>query len=140
MRTLIAALAGFVVMFVVNGLLAAMVIGPLVEDRYEAVIASEPRFAVLIVGYLIIAVAMALLYPRLRPGDSWLSTSLSAGALIGIATFLGTHTVIAGYTTVDTLGFVISGAFDSLGPMLGTVAIGYVFERGHARATATAVH
>ena len=138
MRTLLAALAGFVVMFAVNGLLAALVIGPLVEDRYEEVIADEPSFGLLIAGYVIIAIAMALLYPRLQPGVNWLSTSLIAGAFVGGAAFLGVHTVITGYTNIDALGFISSGAFDSLGVIAGMLAVGYVYERGQARAAAAA--
>jgi len=138
MRSLLAALAGFVVMFAVNGLLAALIIGPLVENRYEEVIADEPSFGLLIAGYLIIAIAMALLYPRLQPGVNSLSTSLISGTLIGGAAFLGVHTVIAGYTSIDALGFIISGAFDSLGVIAGMLAVGYVYERGLARAAAAA--
>jgi len=78
---------------------------------------------------------MALLYPRLQVGSGWLSRSLIAGALVGAAAFLGTHTVISGYTTIDPLGFVLSGALDSAGPIVGMIAIGYVYQRAGSPAS-----
>jgi hypothetical protein len=55
-----------------------------------------------------------------------------------VAAFLGTHTIISGYTTVDTLGFMLSGALGSLGPIAGMVAIGYVHARGEVNSTSVA--
>lgn len=72
LRILLAALAGFITMFITNGIMAAVVIG---------------------------------------------------------AIFLGTHTVISGYTTIDTTGFILSGLFDSIGPAVGMVTIGYIHHR-----------
>jgi hypothetical protein len=129
LKVLPTALAGFVTMFITNGLMAAVVIGPLFESRYESIVANPANFPLLILGYLIIAVAMALLYPRLQPGGSWLSHSLQVGVFFGLAVFLGTHTVISGYTTIDATGFILSGMFDSVGPMVGMVAIGYAHHR-----------
>ena len=129
MRLIIATIAGFVAMFITNGLMAAAVIGPLFEDRYEEIVSTSPQVPALIAGYLLIAAVMALLYPRLQVGSGWLSRSLIAGALVGAAAFLGTHAVISGYTTIDPLGFVLSGALDSAGPIAGMIAIGYVYQR-----------
>jgi Na+/H+ antiporter NhaC len=129
MRAITAIIAGFVGMFVTNAIMAVAVIGPLVEERYEEVVASSPRLATLAAGYLLIAVVMALLYPRLQVGASWLSRSVIAGALVGLAAFPGTHTVISGYTTIDATGFVISGLLDSAGPIVGMIAIGYIYQR-----------
>jgi len=129
LRTLLAALAGFITMFITNGIIAAAVIGPLFESRYQSIVADPVRFPLLIVGYLIIAIAMTMLYARLQPTASWLSQSLAAGILVGPAIFLGTHTVISGYTTIDATGFVLSGLFDSIGPAVGMVTIGYIHHR-----------
>lgn len=131
-RILLPALAGFIVMFITNGLMAAAVIGPLFEESYAEIVAETARFPLLILGYLIIAVAMAVLFSRLQPGQSWLAQGLIAGGLVGTAVFLGTHTVIAGYTTLDPAGFILSGLFDSLGPTLGMIAIAYTRHRGQA--------
>jgi len=138
MRTVVAAIAGFVGMFVTNGFLAAAVIGPLFEERYAEIVASSPQLPALLGGYLVIALVMALLYPRLQVGSGWLSRSLSGGALVGLAAFLGTHTVISGYTTIDATGFIVSGLFDSLGPLVGMLAIGYVYQRGEQPVVAPA--
>ena len=81
MRMLAATFAGLVGMFVTNGLMAAAVIGPLFEDRYEEIVAPSPEIPALIAGYLLIALVLALLYPRLRigavgcRGASWLARS-----------------------------------------------------------------
>lgn len=129
LKGLFATLAGFVTMFITNGILAAVVIGPLFESRYADVVADPASFPLLIVGYLIIAGAMAILYSRLQPTRNWLSQSLVAGALVGTAIFLGAHTVISGYTTLDAPGFILSGLFDSIGPAVGMVTIGYIDQR-----------
>jgi hypothetical protein len=131
--TLLAALAGFVTMFITNGLMAAVVIGPLFEERYQAIIANPQRFPILIIGYLIVALAMALLYPRLNPLHSWLTRGVIAGILIGLSIFLGAHTVIAGYTTIDAVGWILSGLFDSVGPLVGMVTSAYIYHRTQSR-------
>ena len=129
MKTLLAALAGFITMFITNGLIAAVIIGPLFEERYREIVANPLHFPLLIIGYLIIAVAMALLYPRLKPTHNWLGHSAIAGVLIGMSIFLGAHTVIAGYTTIDAVGWILSGLFDSIGPFVGMLTIGYIYHR-----------
>lgn len=129
MKTVLAAFVGFIAMFITNGLMAAVIIGPFLEERYREIVATPVRFPLLIIGYLIIAVAMALLYPRLKTAQNWLSHSVVVGILIGLSVFLGTHTVIAGYTTIDAIGWITSGLFDSLGPVVGMVTIGYIYHR-----------
>lgn len=129
LRTALATVGGFVTMFITNGILAAAVIGPLFEARYRQFVAAPVNYALLAAGYLIIALALALLYPRLAPTASWFIRSLSVGALVGLAIFLGAHTVIAGYTVLDPLGFILSGLLDSLGPTVGMVTIGFVYAR-----------
>jgi uncharacterized BrkB/YihY/UPF0761 family membrane protein len=132
MKTLLAAFAGFITMFITNGLMAAVIIGPLLEERYREIVANPVRFPLLIIGYLIIAVAMALLYPRLKSTQNWLSHSVITGVLIGMSVFLGAHTVIAGYTTIDAVGWITSGLFDSIGPLVGMVTIGYIYHRSES--------
>ena len=129
MRILLSAIAGFVTMFITNGVMAAAVIGPLFESRYRDIVADTISYPLLIAGYLIIALAIATLYPRIKPTQRWLSQSLTLGVTIGLAVFLGTHTVISGYTTIDASGFILSGLFDSLGPVIGTVTIGFIHHR-----------
>ena len=129
LKIVLTALAGFVTMFITNGIMAAAIIGPLFEDQYRDIVADPVHFPLLIAGYFIIAVAMAALYPRLQPTPRWLPQSLAVGVLLGLAIFLGTHTVISGYTTINATGFVLSGLFDSLGPVVGMITIGYIHHR-----------
>jgi hypothetical protein len=129
LRTILATVGGFVAMFITNGILAAAVIGPLFEARYRQFVADPVNYGLLALGYLIIALALALLYPRLAPTSSWLPRSVVAGALMGLAIFLGTHTVLSGYMALDPVAFILSGLFDSLGPTVGMVAIGFVYAR-----------
>ena len=129
LRTLLLAVAGFVPMFVTNGLLAAFVIGPLLEHRYQDIIASPGNFPLLIAGYLIIALAMVFLFNEVKLSTNWLQQGLTVGLLVGLLGFFGTHTVLTGYTSLDPFGFIVSGLFDSLGPTLGMLAIAYVGHR-----------
>ena len=46
---------------------------------------------------------------------------------IGLAIFLGAHTVIAGYTTIDAIGWIRSGLCESAGPSVSMVAIGFAY-------------
>ena len=110
-KVLLTAIAGFITMFITNGIMAVAVIGPLFEDRYSSIVADTSSFPLLILGYFIIALSMAALYHRLQPTQNWLSQSFMAGILVGSAIFLGAHTVISGYTTIDATGFCIFRAF-----------------------------
>ena len=65
----------------------------------------------------------------LKSLHSWLARSAATGMLMGLAIFLGAHTVIAGYTTIDAAGWILSGLLDSAGPLVGMMTIGYIYQR-----------
>lgn len=128
-KIVLAALAGFVTLFITNGLMAAVVIGPLFEDRYRDSVADPTNFPLLVIGYLIQAIAITIIYAGIQPAQNWFTQSLKIGISLGLAMFLGTHTIISGYTTIETVGFILSGLFDSLGPVIGTITIAYIYQR-----------
>lgn len=112
----------FVVMFVVNGAMAALVIGPLLEDRYEDIVASSPNPLLLMAGYGLIAISLVAMHHMMRIGTDPARTTI-AGLVAGLAIFLGTHVVQAGYTNIDAVGWVASGLLDSVGPFAAMWAL-----------------
>jgi uncharacterized membrane protein YraQ (UPF0718 family) len=132
-RLVFAGLAGTVASLITNGIMATVVIGPFFEERYRDVVANSIDIPLLIAGYLIIGVALAALYPRIQFAGAWYVRSLFVGGVLGAAVFLGSHAIIAAYTTIDAMAFVASGLFDSFGPVIGAIAVGIVYRRAEVR-------
>lgn len=119
------AVAGLAAMIVVNGAMAALVIGPVLEDSYASVVAAGPRPVALVAGYAVISLALVFVH-RLAGIGRDIRTALAAGGVLGLAIFAGSHAVQAGYTTLDARGWILSGVLDAAGPTLGMAAIAAV--------------
>lgn len=128
-------IVAFLVMFVVNGAMAALVIGPLLEHRYGEVVATRARPAPLIVGYLLIAAAVTVVH-RLAAVGADRRRGLLLGVCMGLAIFAGTHAVQAGYTTINPVGWILSGVADAVGPTAAMVALSVLAGRTGAPARA----
>lgn len=115
-------LVAFVAMFVVNGAMAALIIGPLLEGRYEEIVASSPMVVALVAGYGLIAISLVAIHHLTRAGSDWARTTV-VGVLAGAGIFLGPHVVQAGYTNIDSFGWVVSGLLDSAGPLAALLAL-----------------
>lgn len=115
----------WVAMFAVNGAMAALVIGPLLENRYATVIAATPRPVALVAGYAIIALALVHVH-RLAGIGADMPTAVLAGAVLGVAVFAGSHAVQVGYTTLDAQGWILSGVLDAAGPTAAMAAVAAV--------------
>lgn len=135
---LLRVLAALIVMFAVNGAMAALVIGPLLEERYAWVVAATPRPVALVAGYAIISLALVYVH-RLTGIGPDVRSALVAGAVLGLAIFAGSHTVQAGYTTLDGQGWILSGVLDAAGPTVGMAAVAAVtrVQAASARRAAT---
>lgn len=130
-RLSLAIAAGFLVMFVVNALAAALVIGPLFNADYPQVTGDRPQFdwPQLIGGYAVIAAVIAVTY-RTDPGrHGWMRSGLRHGCAIAIATFAGVHLVQAGYTAIDNTAWILSGLIDMAGPIAAGVVIAFLLGR-----------
>ncbi len=118
--------AGFVVMFVINAAVAALVINPLYEEDYPEVTAdASVDFAVLIGGYLIIAVGIALLVRLVPRTVDWRRVGVSVGLAVGAVSFFGVHTVQAGYTSLNKTAWILSGLLDVFGPAVAALIMAY---------------
>jgi len=134
-RWVLRVLVAFLVMFVVNGAVAALVIGPLLERRYGDVVATAVRPAPLVVGYLLIAVGVTVVH-RVAAVGADRRRAFLLGACMGLAIFAGAHAVQAGYTTMDPVGWILSGVADAAGPTIAMVALSALEDRVGASARA----
>jgi len=125
----------FLVMFLTNGATAAIVIGPLLQHRYADVVATTVQPGLLIAGYLLIAVAVTVVHDMAAVGADR-RRALQLGASLGLAIFAGSHLVQAGYTTMDPVGWILSGVADAAGPTLAVVALSV--HAGRTRASSRA--
>ena len=127
-RIVPAAVAGFVVMFVINAVAAVVVIDPLFGDDYPEVTGDGSQFdwPLLIGGYLVITIAISLLYTTSAHRHYWLTAGLQVGVGVGLASFAGVHLTQAGYTTIDNTAWVLSGPLDVFGPIVAAITIAYL--------------
>ncbi len=132
-RFVIAVVAGFAVMFVVNAVAAVAVIDPLFGDDYPEVVPDDVglELPLLATGYAVIALALAWFHHRDRSLD-WRRRGIGIGLAVGLAAFGCVHLVQAGYTTIDDTAWILSGLGDVAGPVAGSLTIAYLTRRPHA--------
>jgi hypothetical protein len=129
-RTIFAVTVGFVATFVINTIIALMIIGPFFNQSLGIVRTPEQGLQIpaILIGYLIVAYGMTWILQHIRR-DGWLRPGIFVGGLTGVMVFAAGHMIIAGWSTVDTSALIYSGLFDAVSPMFGAVAIAYVLHR-----------
>lgn len=131
-RFFAATLAGFLGTVVSGTLLAMVILGPLLTDAFGPAMRDPDRdgllMPALLGGYVVIALTLAYLYPRLNLGGSAWSASSRLGAALGLAVFFGGHLVIAGWSRMPPAPMAISGVIDALSAVVGAWLVARVYQ------------
>ena len=126
-RILVSFIANFVLIVLVS-----MLFGENVQATFLGEIpAAEPNMALLGGGTLLMSILLALLYPSLKiqVGSGWFMNALPVAVLMGLSIYFCTHMVQAGYTTINSTGWLLEGLYDSLAPMASILAMAALTNR-----------
>ena len=126
-KYLIATLAGLVVMFLLGGLghelILPAITGP---DPLASVMLEEPSMIGIAVGYLVLALIMAYMYPKGVEGTSKAGNGLKFGVLIGLLFSLPISIIFYSVYEGVTISMIIAEAiWHSIEQGLGGLAIAY---------------
>lgn len=134
-RTIFSILAGFSMTFVA-ATIAAIAMRPIVSPMFGQYVRTDAdglAFAPLLGGYMVIALTLVWLVPRVTTGTSGWRHGAIIGAVLGTAVFFGDHLVTAGWSKLPALPMLISGIIDTIAVVSGGAAVGLLQTRTQSR-------
>ena len=128
-KFVLAAIAGFIVMFGISALWHKIVMGSFYGNHYEA-IATNVDLLYVLIGYLVIGLLMAFIYPIGYKGGSPLKEGPRFGALIGLVGLLPmTLIVLLGSGLVTHTGAIVDVIWHIIEEGIGGTVIALVYGR-----------
>ena len=116
-KMLFAIIGGFVAMFALSGLWHMLIMADFYEANSSSTAFAEPKMQFIVLGYLILALIMAYIYPLGYKGGSSVTEGLKFGLIIGLLWIL-------------PIGVVLYGVMESSGTLLVVDAIWHIVEQG----------
>ena len=126
-KMLLALFAGFIVMFLLAGLWHAVIM----EDFYKAHATSntlaEPNMQFIALGYFILALILAYIYPFGYKGGSPVIEGLKFGMVMGLLWIFPFSTVLFGIMESSGTLFAVDVVWHIVEEGIGGIAIGLVY-------------
>ncbi len=116
----------FIVMLFLGLLWHRVILRSFYVEHFPAAFA-EPNFIFAILGFLILAVLMAYLFPLGYKGGSPVKEGLRFGAIIGLLWFLPFNVIMIGVIGKSGTLVVVDGLWRMVEQGIGGIVIGYVY-------------
>ena len=129
-KMLFALIAGFVTMFLLSGLWHMVVMADFYATDRPSVAFAEPKMQFIVLGYLILALLMAYIYPLGKKGGSPVIEGLKFGILIGLLWMLPEAVVLFGVFESSGTVLVVDTIWHVVEQGLGGIVIGLVYGSG----------
>jgi len=123
-------LAGFVVMFLLGFLWHQFIMSGFYDDQLGDIARPEPKVGFIVLGYLVLALLMAYIYPIGSKGGSPTLEGLKFGALMGLLWILPHGLVYVGVANFTFTYAIVDGLWHVVEEGLGGVVIGLVYGAG----------
>lgn len=124
------AAAAFVVAFPLSLVWHVLLMSDFYDTASAGTMREPPLFWSVILGYVVVAVIMAYMYPKGYEGGSPLAEGFKFGAVIGILWWLPTQLVLYGAIEGPFSMVVVDGAWHVVEEGLAGVALAMVYARG----------
>ncbi|WP_430906621.1 hypothetical protein [Maribacter sp. 2-571] len=121
---------GFIVNNVVATLVALFVLNPLLNPMFKGTLRTAEdglEMPSLLSGYFMLTVLMVIGYKYFALDARWIKKGIGWGLLIGGATFLAGHLIIAGWAAIPPKPMFISGILDILATVATGITIAYIY-------------
>lgn len=121
---------GFLLNNVVSTLIATTVLNPLLNPMFNGTVRTEEQglvFPSLLGGYFLLTLFMVLGFPYFHLNRGWFVKGTVWGLLVGGATFISGHLVVAGWSIIPWLPMMLSGVLDTLAPIATGIIIAYFY-------------
>ena len=112
-------------------ILMATIFGNTVQAVYRPMIASGGAPLLLFGGMLLMALAIAHLYPKFKidVSQNWFLSAVQFAVPMSLSIFFFTHMIQVGYTTLSLAGWLLEGLYDSTGPMAAIITLAWLTHR-----------
>jgi len=121
-----AVVGGFFAMFILGGLWNRVILKSFYMEQHTSSLA-EPNILFIILGFLILAVLMAYMYPLGYKGGSALKEGLRFGVVIGLLWYLPFNVIMIGVVGKSGALVVVDGLWRLVEQGVGGIVIGYVY-------------
>ena len=128
-KFVLGALAAFVVGFLLSGLWHVLLMADFYESNAVGAMREPPLFWAIGLGYLVVGLIMAYMYPKGYEGGSPIAEGLKFGAVIGLLWWFPTHLVLYGALDGPFSIVLVDGAWHLVEEGLAGIALGLVYGR-----------
>ena len=129
-KMLFALLAGFVVMFLLAGLWHMIIMGDFYKANSSSAALAEPKMLFIALGYFILALILAFIYPLGYKGGSPVIEGLKFGVLMGLLWILPFSVVLFGLFESSGTVLVVDVIWHVVEEGIGGIVIGLVYGSG----------
>jgi len=121
-----AVVGSFIVMSFLGWLWHRVILGNFYMENISSPL-PEPNVLFILLGYLILAVLMAYMYPHGYKGGSTLIEGLRFGVIIGLLWFLPINVIMIGVAGKSGTLVVVDGLWRLVEQGIGGIVIGYIY-------------
>lgn len=121
-------LVGYFATSGLNWFVAEKILNPIIKPQFGSLMRdqSDTQIGVLVMGFTLPVIAVALLLPLMRAPQIWWQRSLAVGAIVSGATFFGAYTFLSGWLRLPTGALCTTAIADSVTIILGALLIGWI--------------
>ncbi len=129
-KCVLAALAGFAVMFSISGLWYLVIMRNFYSTQFAEVNRPEENMIWIVIGYIVAAILLAFIYPIGYKGGDPAKEGLRFGILMGLIMILPVAFILFGVYKFPLTGSLVDTIYQIVEKSIGGVVIGLVFGRG----------
>jgi uncharacterized membrane protein len=128
----LAGLAGFAVMFALSGLWYMVLMSKFYRAQDQGIMREQFNFLFIVLGYIVLAFLMSLIYPVGYKGGSPAKEGLRFGVLIGLVVWLTANLTLYGVLKNTLASALVDSVWHIVEQGIGGIAIALVYGKSSA--------
>lgn len=125
-------LAGFAVMFALSGLWYMVLMSKFYRTQDQGIMREQFNFLFLVLGYIVLAFLMSLIYPIGYKGGSLVKEGLRFGVLIGLVVWLTANLTLHGVLNNTLASALVDSVWHIVEQGIGGIVIALVYGKSSA--------
>jgi hypothetical protein len=125
-------LAGFAVMFALSGLWYMVLMSKFYRAQDQGIMREQFNFLFIVLGYIVLAFLMSLIYPIGYKGGSLVKEGLRFGVLIGLVVWLTANLTLHGVLNNTLASTLVDSVWHIVEQGIGGIVIALVYGKSSA--------
>jgi hypothetical protein len=125
-------LAGFAVMFALSGLWYMVLMSKFYREQDQGIMRDQFNFLFIVLGYVVLAFLMSLIYPIGYKGGSPAKEGLRFGVLIGVVVWLTANLTLHGVLNNTLASALVDSVWHVVEQGIGGIVIALVYGKSSA--------